>query len=234
MTAQSDATSQRIPLTRARVLRAAVELADEHGTSGLTMRKLAEQLGVEAMSLYHHVANKEAVFDGVAEAILEDLEAELGGFNPPAADVHWKDAMRGRILAARRIMIRHPWAPAVFETRTNMSFVLLRYFESLLAIFRHGGFSYDLAHHAMHALGSRSLGFSQEMFNPTPGTEAAAGAETNAMLQQAASQIPLLVEMLSEIAHDDTETSIGWCDDQSEFEFALDLLLDGLDRHISP
>jgi hypothetical protein len=136
--------------------------------------------------------------------------------------------MRARILAARGVMLRHKWAPAIMETRTTMNFAVVRYYHGLLELFRAGGFSYDLAHHAMHALGSRALGFSQELFNPEPGTDdEAAGDE---MLAAMASEVPLMVEMLSEIAHDDPDSTLGWCDDQTEFEFGLDIVLDGLER----
>ena len=155
----------RIPLSRDRVLRAAIIVADQGGIESLTMRKLAEALGVEAMSLYYHVANKEALLDGVVEAIVGEIEEALGGFGVPH-DVGWKTAMRRRILTAREVMLRHKWAADVIESRTTVSPTTMRYFDTLLGILRMGGFSYDLAHHAMHALGSRALGFSQELFEP--------------------------------------------------------------------
>ena len=106
--------------------------------------------------------------------------------------------------------------------------MVLRYFDALLGLFRRGGFSYDLAHHALHALGSRALGFAQELFEPAgDGTPDEADAE---MLARLADQVPHLVEMMSEISHDDPDSTLGWCDDQAEFEFALDLILDGLER----
>jgi hypothetical protein len=145
----------------------------------------------------------------------------------PAAGAAWKTAMRRRILAAREVFLRHPWAPAVFETRDNASPEVLRYLDGVLGIMRAGGFSYDVAHHALHALGSRALGFSQELFSPS---DAAAGDEAAAALESMAGQFPHLVGMLADIVHDDPDTTLGWCDDQAEFEFGLDLLLDGLDR----
>jgi len=92
---------------------------------------------------------------------------------------------------------------------------------------RHGGFSYDLAHHALHAMGSRPLGFTQELFDPAGG---AGGQDASAMQEQMSSQYPHLVGMLMEISHDDPDSTLGWCDDQTEFEFGLDLILDGLER----
>jgi len=219
----------RIPLSKERVLAAAVKVADEGAIDSLTMRNLAEELGVEAMSLYYHVANKDAVLDGVIDAIMAEIEEALGGFRVPEAGADWKTALRHRILTARQVMLRHPWAPSVFETRTTMSPVLVLYFEGLLGTLREGGFSYDLAHHAMHALGSRVLGFSQELFRP----EDDAGDEVNdAMLKEMAEHLPYLVGMLTETAHDDPDSTLGWCDDETEFSFALDLILDGLERRI--
>ena len=224
---QSEPAGQpRIPLSRERVLAAAVELADEEGLDALTMRRLAERLGVEAMSLYYHVANKEALLDGVAEVIVSEINEATDRIDGPDPEVDWKTAMRMRILTAREVMLRHRWAPNVLETRTTMNAALLHYYHSLLEIFRAGGVSWDLAHHSMHALGSRALGFTQELFEPATDEEEDASDE---MLAQMAEDLPLMVEMLSEIVHDDPDTTIGWCDDQTEFEFGLDLLLDGIE-----
>lgn len=231
MATQPDSrTESRIPLSRERVLRAAVELADDGGIESLTMRRLADRLGVEAMSLYYHVANKEAILDGVVDAIVEEIEEEIGGFAVPAQVDDWKGMMRDRILRARRVMLRHPWAPGVFETRTNLSLPVIRHFEGLLGLMRKGGFSNDLAHHALHALGSRALGFSQELFEPEDADQA--DEENAAMFEEMADQFPYLVGMLADIAHDDPDSTLGWCDDQVEFEFGLDLILDGLERRL--
>ena len=219
----------RMPLSRDRVFSAGVELADESGLDAVTMRGLAERLGVEAMSLYHHVTNKEALLDGVAELVVEEINAAVSHVPVATGPEDWKLVMRARILEARSVIVRHKWAPALLETRTSMSRAVLIYHHGILEIFRAGGISYDLAHHALHALGSRAMGFTQEMFDPAPGSEeeAAVTAEFAAM----AAELPLLVEMLSEVVHDDDpETNLGWCDDQTEFEFALDILLDGLER----
>ncbi|HEX6146438.1 MAG TPA: TetR/AcrR family transcriptional regulator C-terminal domain-containing protein [Acidimicrobiia bacterium] len=218
--------ASRIPLSKERVLRAAVQLADRAGLEALTMRNLAHEVGVEAMSLYYHVANKEAVLDGVVDVIVNEINQVVYSIDGPSPAGDWKTAMRMRILAAREVMLAHPWAPEVIEQRTNMSPAILLYFEGLLGIFREGGFSYDLAHHAMHALGSKALGFSQELFNP--GNEEP--GQSDEMLEQFAEQLPYLSGMLMEIGHDDPDSTLGWCDDQTEFEFSLDLLLDGLDR----
>lgn len=222
------APGRRTPLSRALVLRAAVDLADREGLDGLTMRQLGQELGVEAMSLYHHVPNKDAVLDGTVEVVVDEIIDAVDDLDVPAAADDWRAAMRGRILTAREVLLRHPWAPRVLETRTSTNPSVIDYYEGLLGIFREGGFSYDLAHHAMHALGSRALGFTQELFEPDePDT---GGDETLAMLDQMADRFPHIVGMVTEVAHDDVDTSLGWCDDQFEFEFALDLILDGLER----
>lgn len=220
------APEPRIPLSRERVLRAAVKLADVRGIESVTMRRLAEELGAEAMSLYYHVANKEDVLDGVVDLIAREINEVVDRIELPSTGAAWKKAVRQRILSAREVLLRHRWAPAVFETRTNMSPAVVVYHDRLLGLMRDGGFSYDLAHHAMHALGSRALGFTQELFDPGEG----AGDDAKRMLASMADQVPHLVAMMMEIAHDDPASTLGWCDDQTEFEFGLDLILDGLDR----
>jgi len=218
----------RVPLSKERVLKGAIALADQAGIGGLTMRKLAETLSVEAMSLYYHVANKEALLDGVADAIVGEIEEELGGFDVPQDGANWKANLRSWILTARQVMLRHKWAPGLFETRTSMSPRMMRYFDSLAGILREGGFSYDLIHLAMHAVGSRAFGFNQELF--VPDTEQQAEDDSEEMLELMASQLPYMTEMLMEVRHNDPDSTLGWCDYQAEFEFSLDLTLDGLER----
>jgi AcrR family transcriptional regulator len=219
------AKTTRLPLSRERVLRAAVALADERGIEALTMRNLGQELGVEAMSLYNHVANKEAILDGAIELVVgEVLEAVRDETLSDPAE--WKAVTRRRILTARAVLLRHRWAPKVLETRSEMSTVVLRYYDGLLGLMFAGGFSADLAHHAMHALGSRALGFTQELYEEDDDVP----AETvSLMVQQMAAEYPHLAEMLKVVTHD-ADTTLGWCDDQFEFEFGLDLLLDGLEK----
>lgn len=216
----------RVPLSRERVLDAAARLADTAGIEALTMRSLAQDLGVEAMSLYHHVANKDEILDGIVGVVVGEIVDAVDDLGSEG-EGDWKAAMRARILTARRVMLRHRWAPAVIETRASMNPAVVLYFEGLLGIMRRGGFSYDLAHHALHALGSRALGFTQELFQPADDEDPDV---TPDLLAAMADSLPHLVGMLAEIAHDDPESTLGWCDDQSEFEFGLDLILDGLDR----
>jgi AcrR family transcriptional regulator len=217
----------RVPLSRDRVLRAAVKIADERGIEALTMRRLAEEVGAEAMSLYHHVANKDEVLDGVVDVIIQEINDVVGGLGTPARGADWKKAMRERILSAREVLLRHSWAPRVMESRTSASPAVLRYHDDLVGLMRAGGFSNDLAHHALHALGSRAFGFSQELFDPGTGP---APAPAPADLEAMGAHFPHLAGMLGEVAHDRPGATLGWCDDQTEFEFGLDLILDGLDR----
>jgi len=252
VTTSSDARP-RTPLSRERVFAAAVEIADAEGIGALTMRALAEHLGVEAMSLYYHVANKAALLDGVAEVVVGEILAEVlaaegegaddggesgdraaagsvgsgtGDGGPPSASAFdWRDALRRRILIARAVLLRHPWAPALLTRPGAFGPSVAFYFDGVLAILLRGGFSYDHAHHAMHALGSRAIGFSQELFAP----DDAAADVSEEVLAQMAEQLPHLMGMLQAISHDDPDSNLGWCDDQAEFEFGIDVLLDGLE-----
>jgi AcrR family transcriptional regulator len=217
--------SRRTPLTRDRVLRAAVELADETGIDALSMRKLAQTLGVVPMALYKHVANKEELLDGMLDVI-------VGEIDPPAGEQDWQHAVRQRILSARRALLRHPWAPRVLESRTAPTPMVLQYMDSMIGMFRTGGFSVDLTHHVMHAMGSRILGFSQELFGtPPPGVDPATlPAVDPETARQMAQRYPYVTEITTQVAHDDASVVGSGCDDQFEFEFTLDLLLDGLER----
>jgi AcrR family transcriptional regulator len=208
-------------LNRDRVLRAAVALADEDGIEALSMRSLAQRIGVVPMALYKHVANKEELLDGMVDVIVGDID-----LTAPGTD--WKAAVRQRVLAARASLLRHPWASRVIESRTSASPVVLDHMEALVGLFRAGGFSVDLTHHVMHALGTRMWGFTQEVF-PTPAQPADPGARA-VLLGRFAVRYPHIVEMATAGSHDEGSAVGGGCDDQFEFEFALDLLLDGFER----
>ena len=156
----------RTPLSRERVLRAAVKVADEGGIEAVTMRRLADELGAEAMSLYYHVSKKEDILDGLVDVIAAEINDAVAQLGPAKANGDWKAAARQRILAARQVFLRHRWAPGVLQNRAGASPEVMRYFDGLVGLMRDGGFSYDLIHHALHALGSRALGFSQELLEP--------------------------------------------------------------------
>jgi AcrR family transcriptional regulator len=210
-------------LSRDRVLEAAAGLADRDGIDALTMRRLAEELGVEAMSLYHHVPNKDAMLDGVVERCFAEIETELGGF-AIAPGAPWQPELRRRMLGARRVMLRHRWLPGVLESRSAFGANMMRYTDGFVGTMSADGLSHDLIHHSLHALGSRMYGFSQEL-DMDSGEPAG-----DASLEQLLMLAPHLAAMLADVMHDDPDTTLGWCDDQTEFEFGLDLLLDGIAR----
>jgi AcrR family transcriptional regulator len=230
-------TKRRSALTRDRVFQVAVAVADQDGIASVTMRRLAEQLGVEAMSLYHHVADKDHILDGMVDVVLGEVNAAVAAIEPSGGvDGHWKQAVRQRILTARDVLLRHRWAPGVMETRSTMSTPALQYYDALARMLRDGGLSVSLVHHAMHALGSRALGFSQELFQPDEGDDEPDPELAAIMAGQMAEQYPHITEIavIESRNHDDGST-LGWCDDQVEFEFGLDLILDGLERrHRTP
>jgi AcrR family transcriptional regulator len=207
-------------LNRDHVLRSAVALADAVGINELTMRRLADDLGVVPMALYKHVADKEELLDGMVDVVVSEIDAPVGG-----AD--WKSAVRERILAARRTLLRHPWASQVLESRTSPTPVVLAYMDSMMGMFRAGGFSAELTHHVMHALGSRLFGFTQEVFNDSQALD----PETQAILvREMSGKYPHIAAIAAAAYHNDASVVGQGCDDQFEFEFALDLLLDGLER----
>jgi AcrR family transcriptional regulator len=221
MSTEIDVSTQpRSPLTRERVLSTAVALADEGGILSLSMRKLAQALDVVPMALYRHVANKGELLDALVDVV-------IGEIDPPLEGADWKTALRARILSARRVLLRHPWASRVMESRKTPTPVVLEYMDSMIGMFRTGGFSLDLTHHAMHAMGSRMFGFTQELFNDTTDVDPAADAE---MWGAMAGTYPFIFEIFTTISHDDASTVGPGCDDQFEFEFALDLMLDGLEK----
>jgi AcrR family transcriptional regulator len=210
---------RRKPLTKERVLRAAVDLADRAGIEALSMRKLGQELAVDAMALYRHVRNKDEILDGIVDVVVGEIGAAL-----PADD--WKAAMRHRVITARQVMLRHPWAPRVIEERATAGPAILGYMESILTILLDGGFSIDLAHHAIHVMGSRILGFNQDLFEDSE--DAGPGPEAAAILARAmADTYPRVTELALAVSHDG---GLGGCDDDFEFEFGLDLILDGLER----
>ncbi|HYI23217.1 MAG TPA: TetR/AcrR family transcriptional regulator C-terminal domain-containing protein [Candidatus Limnocylindrales bacterium] len=213
----------RIPLDRQRVLQAAVQLADREGIEALSMRRVGQQLGVEAMSLYNHVANKEDLLDGMLDVVLSEID-------PPLTDEgDWRRIFHERVMTARRALKRHPWASTVIVSRVNPTPHMLAYMDSMIGIVRRAGFSLDLTHHAMHALGSRTMGFAQELFEDS----ADAGADPavmDLMIKQMAEQFPYAAEIATKVRHDNESVVGSGCDDQFEFEFGLNLILDGLER----
>jgi len=183
------------------------------------MRGLAQELGVVPMALYKHVANKEDLLDGMIELVVGEIEA-----TPRTG--RWKQDVRARILAARLSLLRHPWSRAVLESRSAMTPAMLAYLNALTGLFLDGGLSADLTHHVMHTLGNRMWGFSQELFAATPSSDPSFAAQKDALPRH----FPHLAAIARAAMHPEGAAMAGpGCDDQAEFEFALDLLLDGVE-----
>jgi AcrR family transcriptional regulator len=200
------------------VLTVAVALADRDGIDGLSMRKLGQELGVDAMALYRHVKSKDDLLDAIVEMVVGEIERV-------EPDGPWKPALRGQVMAARQVMLRHPWMRLVLEEQDTIGVAIIGYVEGILAILLEGGFTMDLAHHTLHVLGSRIFGFSQDLFDDSG--KVVPSPETAAMLAGAMAQNPRVAELAGSVSH---EGILGACDDDFEFAFGLDLILDGLER----
>ncbi|MEV4846281.1 TetR/AcrR family transcriptional regulator C-terminal domain-containing protein [Micromonospora matsumotoense] len=224
--AEQAETLRRTPLSRDRILRAAVALADGAGIESLSMRNLAQELGVVPMALYKHVANKDELLDGMIDVV-------VGEIDPLTSGEGWQPAIRRRVLSARQMLRRHPWASLAIESRNMATPAVLGYLDSMIGALRAGGLSTDLTHHVMHALGSRILGFSQELFDAArqAGRSGPTAPQPPAPLPpEVALRFPHVAEIAAAASHDDGSVVGQGCDDQFEFEFALDLLLDGIER----
>ncbi|MDP8932000.1 MAG: TetR/AcrR family transcriptional regulator C-terminal domain-containing protein [Actinomycetota bacterium] len=212
------ATEPRIPLSRERVVRAAVAFADESGIETLTMRKLGEALGVEAMSLYNHVANKDDLLDGMVDLVFSEIDL-------PSAGVDWKTAMRQRAISARQALSRHPWAIGLMESRTSPGPATLRHHDAVIGSLRQAGFSITLAAHAFSLLDSYIYGFAlQEASLPFDTAEETAEVAQMILAQLPVDEYPHLTEMAIEHV-----LQPGY-DYGNEFDFGLDLILEGLNR----
>jgi AcrR family transcriptional regulator len=199
------------------VLAVAVELADRDGIELISMRRLAQELGVEAMSLYTHVRNKDDLLDGMADSVIGEIP--LGTYRGD-----WKTSLRQVVLAARTVMLRHPWGPRLVESRTAPGPAALGYINAVIGILREGGFTIAQAHQSLHIFGSRLLGFAQSPFDDSGDLDPEAAV---ALERQLGATHPYAVEMALAVTHTGV---LGPCDDDTEFAFALEFILDGLDR----
>lgn len=217
--AASDGTGapRRTQLTRERVLAVAIQLADRDGIESLSMRRLAQELDVEAMSLYTHVRNKDGLLDGMVDAVISEIPTSADG-------VDWKTSLRGTALAARSVVLRHPWVARTVETRTAPGPAMLGYLNAVIGILREGGFSIAQAHHTLHILGSRLLGFTRDLFDDSGDLDPEAATR---LANTLGVTHPYVAEMALAVTH---TGALGPCDDDVEFEVVLDFLLDGLDR----
>ncbi len=209
-------------LSREAIVETGIAVADRDGLDAVSMRRLGVELGANPMSLYHHVGDKDGLLGAMVETVVGRIAPDWAGPGDPAA---WTAELRSLILAARRVMVAHPWAADVIQQRAATGAVLT-HIERLLAILRGAGCDVDLSHHALHLLGSRMLGFSQDPFT-VPTGQGAASPERLAQYRAWALTMPHVVEMATAAAHDG---GMGGCDDEEEFGFALDVLLDGLER----
>ena len=209
--------SERVPLSRERLLAAAIAIADAGGITALTIRSVAAELGVKPMSLYHHVPNKEAIIDGVIDVVFSEIEL-------PPTDLDWRSALRTRAHSARAVLRRHPWATPFMESRTHPGPATLRHHDAVIGTLRRGGFPIALAAHAYSLLDSYIYGFALEEaalpFSPQDVGEAVEGF----LAQFPAEEYPYLVEMATE------HVMRPGYDYGDEFEFGLGLILDGLER----
>jgi AcrR family transcriptional regulator len=219
VTTQTDlSTKSRAPLNRERVLRAALALADIGGIESLTMRKIGQELQVEAMSLYNHVANKDDIIDGIVDLVFSEIAL-------PSVQLDWKIAMRERAISARDVLLRHPWATSLMQSRTKPGPATLRHHDSVIGSLRAAGFTIEMAAHAFSVVDGYIYGFALQQMNlpyHTP-AENAEFAE-NILRQLSVAEYPHFTEMI-----------IGYAmrpgyDYAEEFEFGLNLILDGLER----
>ena len=213
----------RAPLNRRRVLEAAVALADREGVGALSMRKIAQELGVEAMSLYHHVSGgKDAILDGIVDVVFGEIEL-------PPAEVGWREAMRRRAVSAREVLRRHPWATGLMESRSTPGSANLKHHDGVLGILRNAGFPLELAAHAYSLLDSYIYGFAvQEATLPFDTPEETAEVAKEIMAgYPTADAYPYLTEIAVEHV-----LQPGY-DYGNEFLFGLELILDGLERALA-
>jgi len=205
-------------LSRERVLRAAIGVADASGIASLTMRKLGVELGVEAMSLYNHVAGKDALLDGMIDSVFAEIDL-------PTEGIGWRESMRRRAVSARAAMSRHRWAIGLMESRTSPGPATLRHHDTVIGTLRGAGFSVAMAAHAFSALDAYIYGFAlQEASLPFNSAEGATEVAQGMMADFESGQFPHLTELAVEHA-----LQPGY-DYGAEFEFGLDLILDGLER----
>jgi AcrR family transcriptional regulator len=207
---------RRIPLSRERVLAAAIRLADEGGLESLSMRKLGQEFGVEAMALYYHFANKDEVIDGMVDIVFSEIEL-------PGDGTGWKTAMRRRAISMRDVLLRHRWAINLMESRRNAGPANLGHHDAVIGSLRAAGLEMDLAAHAYSLLDSYIYGFALTKMNlPIDASEEVAEVAQGMLQRFPVNEYPNLVAIIAE------RIKPGY-DYVDEFEYGLDLILDGLE-----
>lgn len=221
MTRQADRKADdRVPLSRDRVLRGAIAVADAQGIGSLTIRSLAQELGAKPMSLYHHVRNKDEILDGTVDLVFGEIDLpEPGG--------EWRSEMRRRANSARRVLRRHPWAIALLQSRTSPGPATLRHHDSIIGALRGAGFSVAMTAHAYALIDSYVLGFAlSEAALPMSGPETVTEVAEQVFQQVSPETYPHLTEFSIEHV-----LKPGY-DFGEEFEFGLGIVLDGLARSL--
>lgn len=220
-------SSRESPLSRPQVLAAAVALADREGLAAVSMRHLAAELGVVPMALYKHVSDKNDLVAGMIDLV-------VAGYAAPPPGLEWREGVRRRVLVARDALLEHPWLRPAIEAASQRTPAVLGHMDAVAGELAAGGLSYDLVHHAMHALGHRIWGFSPEAFSspaapsaPPPPTPAPSTAEQEAMMAALAQRFPHIAAIALDAV---ARSPLGACDEQFEFEFTLDLLLEAVAR----
>ena len=205
----------RVRLSRDRVLRVAVQIADKNGIESLTMRNLAQRLGVEAMTLYHYVANKDDILKDIVDLVVSEIEV-------PSEGGDWRAALRRSAISAHQVLLRHPWACSLMMSPARIGPARLRYMESLLGRLREAGFSAEMTHHAYHALDSHILGFTMWEVGYSTGIKELPDSGATLRRQMSLDEYPYLVEHMGQ--HGKPSRGDG------EFGFGLDLILNGLEK----
>jgi AcrR family transcriptional regulator len=220
MSRPEPAIEPRPRLNKERVLHAAVELAGRDGLESLTMRKLADELGAGAMSLYHYVPNKEQLLDGMVDIVFSEIEL-------PSTDVDWKTAMRKRALSTRDALRRHPWAIGLMEGRRNHGTANLRLHNAVLGCLRAAGFSLPMTVHAYSVQDAYIYGFALQERDMAPESADEFAAEAQRQMREyeaVLADYPHLVEVVGGYV---AESGYDYA---TEFLFGLDLILDALDK----
>jgi AcrR family transcriptional regulator len=215
---KKSAKRKREPVSRERALRVAVDIADAGGLAELTMRRIADELGVEAMSLYHHVPNKDAILDAMVDLVFTEIEL-------PRRDVDWRTSMRGRAASMRAVLLRHRWASSLMESRTNAGMATLAHHDAVIGCLRAAGFSIVLTAHAYAVIDAYVYGFVHtEIQLPFETTEETHAVAKDMLARFPAEAFPHLAELMREhIFKPDYAFA-------KEFDYGLELILDGLAR----
>jgi AcrR family transcriptional regulator len=208
--------AERIPLSKDRVLRAAMVLADEGGIKTVSMRKIAQELGVEAMSLYNHVASKDEIIDGIVDLVATEIDLAPD-------DVDWKAAMRRRVISAHEVLLQHPWAANLWMSGQTLGGARMRYADAVLRGFREGGFPEELTYHAFHVIQSHVMGFTMYVASFDFDVEELEQLAAEFLETFPADEYPDLALHIRQHAEPEEEH-------EGAFEFGLDLVLDSLER----